>query len=104
MVAFLSHRGGSSSMLAMLEWSKAERARMTAWRWMSDIWSCGKDATEEAETEEVIEEEKRSLNFNSVCAVNASLRLPERKAKRLSRAASRTSARGSSSNSVEMAF
>ena len=101
MMDFLSQSGGSSSMIALLEWSKAESPRMTAWRWTREVWSCGKDATTDAETEE---EEKRSMNFNSVCAVNASLRLPERKAKRLSRAASRTSTRGSSNNSFAIVF
>ena len=33
MMDFLSQSGGSSSMIALLEWSKAESARMTAWRW-----------------------------------------------------------------------
>ena len=102
MIDFLSHSGRSaSSMFALLEWSKAERARITAWRFTRETWSRGKDATRDADTEE---DENRSINFDSVCAVNASLRLPERKAKRLSRAASRTSTRGSSSNSFANAF
>ena len=70
MVAFLSHCGGSSSMLAMLEWSKRGEGEDDRVALDEAIFGLAAKATDvrKRRIEEVIEEEKRSLNFNSVCS------------------------------------